>query len=133
MNKKKYLTSSITYLVIAIAMLLNHYGNDTLITVIHILMWCLVIFTTITFTSILILISTIDTKEKFEEIKYEVFYNYLLKRNKFDAIFTTLLELSVFILYGWTYLIIFYVIQEYLLFGLPKPIDELINKYSTKE
>jgi hypothetical protein len=133
MKKKQYLTSSITYLVIAIAMLLNNYGNNTLINVIHILMWCLVIFTTITFTSILILVSTIDTKEKFEENKYEVFYNYLLKHNKFDAIFTTLLELSVFILYGWTYLIIFYVIQEYLLFSLPKPIGELINKYSIKE
>jgi hypothetical protein len=134
MKNKRYLTSSLMYLFIATSMVLNHYGNTSLLDVTHILLWCITLSAIFIFSLLILVLKLTDSEDKFKELK-GVFdlYEILKNRNKFDATFTTILELSVFVLYGWTYLILFYLVQEIFLLVLPSKFEEVINKYSTKE
>lgn len=134
MKNKIYLFSSLMYLFIATSMILNHYGNTSLLDVTHILLWCITLSAIFIFSMVLLVLVLTDSKVKYDKLSGIVeLSNNFNRRSRFEMIFTTLLELSVFVLYEWKYLILVYIIQEMLLLIIPNKLKEVINKYSDKE
>lgn len=62
-KKTEYLVNWVTYLFIAVSLVLDYYHNDTLVEVLHIIMWTLSVFSLALFSVISLLIVYTDSKK----------------------------------------------------------------------
>lgn len=130
-KKTEYLVNWVTYLFIAVSLVLDYYHNDTLVEVLHIIMWTLSVFSLALFSVISLLIVYTDSKEKYDNVDYPSLYkSFKSGKGKYFGVLT---YLSVMVLYKWTYLIIIYILALLVMKTCGKQLKTLINKYSIKE